>query len=373
VAFSFLYLAFRALLGALVRSRRGLDVKDVELLVLRHELEVLRRQVARPHLRAADRALLAAAACHLPRSSRGARLVTLRTLLRWHRALVRRKWRQPPSQRGRPPVSAEVRALVLRLAHENPRWAIGGSAASSPSSASECRHRQSVGCSPALGLGRLHGAQGRGGASSCALRRRASSPATSSPSRACSYAATTCCSSSRTQAAASGLPAAHPTPPARGSPSKRATSASTSPTSARLLIRDRDSKYTGSFDQVLRAGGIRVVKTPVRAPRANAIAERFVRTVRVECLDWLLIVNRRHLERVLRVYFDHYNIHRRSSSSHRNLESHRRQRPAARSSAATASAASSTSTTEPPPDRDTTIGTLHGCSPLRAPCGCRAR
>ena len=66
MAFSFLYVAFRALLGALVRSRRGLDVKDIELLVLRHELEVLRRQVARPQLRAADRALLAAAACHLP-------------------------------------------------------------------------------------------------------------------------------------------------------------------------------------------------------------------------------------------------------------------------------------------------------------------
>src|SRR5947209_11576895 len=67
MAFSFLYLAVRALLGALVRSRRGLDVKDVELLVLRHELEVLRRQVAQPKLRAADRALLAAAAFHLPR------------------------------------------------------------------------------------------------------------------------------------------------------------------------------------------------------------------------------------------------------------------------------------------------------------------
>ena len=122
MAFSFLYVAFRALVRALVRSRRGLDVKDIELLVLRHELEVLRRQLARPKLRAADRALLAAAACHLPRSSRGARLVTARTLLRWRRALVRRKWRQPPGPRGRPPVSAEVRALVLRLARENPRW-----------------------------------------------------------------------------------------------------------------------------------------------------------------------------------------------------------------------------------------------------------
>jgi putative transposase len=122
VAFWFLYLALKALLGALVRSRRGLDVKDVELLVLRQELEVLRRQVARPNLRAADRALLAAGSCHLPRPSRGARLVTPRTLLRWHQALVRRKRRQPPGQRGRPPVPAEVRALVLRLARENPRW-----------------------------------------------------------------------------------------------------------------------------------------------------------------------------------------------------------------------------------------------------------
>ena len=78
----------------------------------------------------------------------------------------------------------------------------------------------------------------------------------------------------------------------------------------RFLIRDRDSKYSGDFDEVFRSEGIRIVKTPVRAPRANAIAERFVRTVRNECLDWLLILNRRHLERVLRVYVDHYNTQR---------------------------------------------------------------
>ncbi len=78
----------------------------------------------------------------------------------------------------------------------------------------------------------------------------------------------------------------------------------------RFLIRDRDSKYSGPFDEVLRSGGTQIVKTPVRAPQANAIAERFVRTARAECLDWLLILNRRHLERVLRIFVDHYNTHR---------------------------------------------------------------
>ena len=78
----------------------------------------------------------------------------------------------------------------------------------------------------------------------------------------------------------------------------------------RFLIRDRDGKYSGPFDEVFRSAGIRIVKTPVRAPKANAIAARFVRTVRAECLDWLLILNRRHLERVLRVYVEHYNRQR---------------------------------------------------------------
>jgi transposase InsO family protein len=131
----------------------------------------------------------------------------------------------------------------------------------------------------------------------------------------------------------------------------------------RVLLRDRDSMYTGRFDEVFRSSGIRIVKTPVRAPQANAIAERFVRTICIECLDWLLILNRRHLQRVLRVYVDHYNVHRphRALKLH-NLGSHRRQQPSARSNTATASADSSTSTAEPPPDRDTTIGALHADS-----------
>jgi putative transposase len=82
------------------------------------------------------------------------------------------------------------------------------------------------------------------------------------------------------------------------------------PTGIRFLIRDRDSKYSSAFDEVFRSEQIRIVKTPVRSPKANAIAERFVRPVRAECLDWLLILNRRHLEHVLRVYVDHYNTQR---------------------------------------------------------------
>ena len=78
----------------------------------------------------------------------------------------------------------------------------------------------------------------------------------------------------------------------------------------RFLIRDRDQKFTESFDRVFQSDGIEMVRTPFRAPQANGVAERFVRTVRAECLDWLLILNGQHLEQVVRVFIDHYNGHR---------------------------------------------------------------
>jgi putative transposase len=118
---SFVYLAFVALLKLLLRSRR-VEVKDIELLVLRHQVDVVRRQIERPALGASDRALLAGAARVLSPARRHGLLVTPQTLLRWHRQLVRRRWTYPSARVGRPSIDATTRELVLRLARENPRW-----------------------------------------------------------------------------------------------------------------------------------------------------------------------------------------------------------------------------------------------------------
>jgi putative transposase len=212
-------------------------------------------------------------------------MVTPTTLLRWHRRLVGRRWTYE-SRRGRPPIEDGTRALVLRLARENPRWGYqriaGRDQRARPTGVSDDRsedprpvdfftvetislQRLYVLFFIELGSRRVHLA-------GCS----ADPDGTWVTQQARQFAWTV-----------------------QGQPSR-----------FRFLIRDRDSKFTRDFDAVFASEGIRVIKTPVRAPKANATAERFVRTLGNECLDWLLIVNRRHLERVLRVYVDHYNSHR---------------------------------------------------------------
>jgi putative transposase len=309
--FSFLYLTVRALFGLLVRSRRGPDVTDLELPVLRHELAVLRRQRGRPRLGPADRALLAAAACHLPPSARLSLLVTPRTLLRWHQSLVRRKWRQPGATPGRPRLSPEVRQLVLQLARENPRSGhrrICGELAklgvrASPTSIRRLLARARLGPAP-----RRSGPSWREFLQAQAASIVACDFLTvETMFLRCYYVFFFIEHASRRVWLAGCT-----TNPDGVWVIQQARNLSFTGllVRTRFLIRDRDSRYSGPFDEVFRSERVRIVKTPIRSPRANAIAERFVRTIRAECLDWLLILNRRHLEHVLHVYVDHYNTQR---------------------------------------------------------------
>jgi len=120
-----LYLIMVRVFGWLVLLGRSQAFKDAEIIVLRHEVMVLRRQMARPRPDWANRAVLAALARLLPPSLRGSRLVTPGTLLAWHRRLITRKWTYP-NQPGRPQTSQEIRELVQRLAAENPAWDTAG-------------------------------------------------------------------------------------------------------------------------------------------------------------------------------------------------------------------------------------------------------
>jgi len=310
VLFFLLYAAVRRML----RARAGTSTQrslEIENAVLRHQLSVLRRGAKRPRLHRIDKVFLAAASRVLPRDRWSAFLLTPQTLLRWHRELIRRKWTYRRRAVGRPPVDPELRDLVIRLGWENPRW----------------------GCVRIKGELRKLGIRLGATAIRVILRRSGLGPA---PRRD----GPTWTEFLRSQA--EGIWACDfftvETAWLRtlyvlffielGSRRVRLVGVTAHPDSAwvtqqarnlgidgglqdvSFLIRDRDAKFSGPFDEVFRTEGVRVIRTPFRAPRANAVAERWVETVRAECLDRTLIVSRRHLARVLEDYVGHYNQER---------------------------------------------------------------
>ena len=307
------YLTLCRSIQLLVLLARGHAAKDLEILVLRHQLTVLRRQTPRPRLEPADRALLAAVSRVLPRARWSCFLVRPDTLLRWHRRLVAGTWTYPHRGSGRPPLDQEVQQLIIRLAKENPRWGyqriqgellhLGMQISATAIRTTLRRHGLDPAPRRASGSWRAFLHQQAAGIVACDfftvdtiwLRRLYVLFFIELRTRRVHLAGVTANPDGRwvTQQARNLLLMLGE----RGG-------------QPHFLLRDRDAKFSRSFDDVFSSEGAEVLVTPVRAPRANAYAERWVRTVRGECLDWLLIVGRGHLEQVLRVYVEHYNQHR---------------------------------------------------------------
>jgi len=306
-----LYLMFIRLAGWMALLARSTASKDAELLVLRQEVAVLRRQNPKPRLDWADRAVLAALIRLLPVRLRMHRLITPGTVLRWHHRLVTRRWTYP-HRTGRSPVSAEIAALIERLAKENDGW----------------------------GYKRIQGELLKLGhrVSASTIRRVLKALKIPPAPKRCSD--TTWRKFLHTQAATMratdffhvdcaltlqrlyclfvieigsryvhilGI-SANPDGPWTVQQIRNLLMDLGGRTADfRFLVRDRAGQFTEAFDAVLADVGIEVVKIPPRSPRANAYAERFVLTARTEVTDRVLIFGQRHLRTILAQFEAHYN------------------------------------------------------------------
>jgi putative transposase len=323
VALRLVYVTISRLFRWLRLSRRSESWKSAEILLLRHQLFVLQRQaVARPKMSWADRALIALLLKVIPKHHRGSLrlIVTPETVLRWHRDIVRRRWADKSCHKrpGRPRTHRNITVLTLRLAKDNPSWGyrrIHGELAglgivTAPSTVWEILTKAGIAPAP---------------------RRAGPTWAQFLHSQAQAILVTDFFTVDLLDGTSAYVLAviehatrririlgvtAHPndawvTQMARNLLMDLEEHVG----SIKFLLRDRDTKFSTAFDAVFTAADIRILRSPIRAPRANAIMERWIGSCRRELLDQTLIWNRRHLFRVLREYETHHNAHR----PHRSL------------------------------------------------------
>jgi putative transposase len=314
VSFKTIYSLARHLVRRLLRlADRDAVIRELlaEIIVLRKKNAILARTNPRPKLRRKDRILLAALSGALPRCRWGAFGFTPKTLLRWHRELVAAKWTFKHKRMGRPPIDPQLRDLIISMAKNSSDW----------------------GCYRVKGELRGLGIEVGVTTIRRILRRAGVPPA---PRRdgptwseflrsqadvilACDFFSVETVflrtlyvlvfleiGSRRLRVSVS---TEHPDG-AFCTQQARNLSMEKGLPNAAFLIRDRDSKYTRSFDDVFRAEGVRVIKTPIQAPNANAFSERSIGTIRKEVTDRILVLGRRHLDLILRRFADHYNSHR---------------------------------------------------------------